>query len=327
MSVERSLKFYVKILRAFGVFPATLQNQRVQLTTKSVTMCATIFAIGNSIISFALARVLLNHERYYWRNYSPTGNIYRIFEMVALLLTSLVTHLWIALHYKENMKALNAILKIMSMVKSMHLKTPKYSLKSKILYYGYFVTAMTCLISMAAYMFFINKYKSHPDLIIEWIELWQRTAAAMITNFTISCVLAMSYCLTCINDELSRKLIMYPQSRYLRLKTFQKLMEIYVTIEPVCDQLNEVLGFPVAMYFCACCATTLSSALYFYIICFVNWTEISSLSKYLSLTVSSGLIMPVGFALVLLCNVNQGMKREVSGFFKILLGLCHVRLL
>lgn len=315
MTVERSLKFYVKILRAFGVFPAEVQNQRVLMTRKSVTMCAVIFAIGNSIVFFALARVLLNHERYYWRNYSQTGNIYRIFEMVALLLTSLVTHLWIALHYKHNMEALNAIFRIMAKVRTMHLGTSKYSLKSKILYYGYFVDAILCLVSMAALMFFIHKHKSDPDFVIEWVELAQRTAATMITNYTIGCVLAMSHCITCINDELSRTLIVYPLSRYLRLRKFQNLMEIYVTIEPICDQLNQVLGFPVAMYFCACCATTLSTALYLYIICFVSWTEISPLNKYLSLIASSGLIAPVGFSLAFLCNVNQVLKMEVSFSF------------
>lgn len=313
MSVESSLKLYMKIFRGFGFLPVEISKNKIIISKKSIYLCFLSFSILNLLLMYSSVKVSIQHERFIWRTYSNTGNIYRIFEMLILLGASLIINFWLIFHFKENVKVLRNIFKILYKIKLMHLKTDKYSILSKFLYFGYFVDFIFFCFSLAGMLSFVGLYKTNPDYFIESVEFFQRMIADATIKFTISCICTIGYCLNCVNNELSKNSLENSKNYYLRMRKFQNLMEVYVAVEPICDELNEIFGFPIAIIFCACFSTILSFILYFYTIVFSNWkTEIPYNDQFIALSTNIGLISPMVVSLVTLCKGNSLLGKEVS---------------
>lgn len=306
MFVESILRFHVRMFLAVGLFPIEICKKGILMTKKSIVLCSISFVVVNIVLVFALIKILLHPTRYYWTLFSRTANIFRVLMMLALFLSSIVINFWIIFHSPSNLKALKEIFEMLKRIQSMGSKTCKYNRMSRDLCIGLFVDGLVFSTSFIVMLFIINIYKIDPDLFIEGVEFLQRIAAEMTIKYFICCILSLSYCLTCINDEL---LGLFVKRDRRRLKI---LMRMFVKVEPVCEELNRIFGLPIAILFCTSFATILNTTLYAHTIFFTNWALDPVWHMYASFGASVGLMSPVAVGLIYLCVVNARLRKEVS---------------
>lgn len=312
MMVGRILCFHVKIFQALGLLPIEVSNNSIVMTRKSRVLCMLLFLTLNMVHFYALISVLLHPERIYWKAYSRTANIYRVLQMLATFIVFIVIHYWLIFHCRENIVVLKETFRMLRSIQSIGLRTTKYNLRCRILYFEYYVKISVFLTSSFIMLLQIHKYKVNPNLVVEGVEFSQRFAAIVIIEYCNCCGLALSYAVTCINKELSKFARQQKNQKHLNLASFRRILKIWVTLEPICDELNRTFGLPIAIVFCVAFTWILNTNFYAYIVFFTDWNLAPFWRMYVALGASIGLVLPVVIGLIHMCDISAGLAKQVS---------------
>lgn len=309
MLVKRILRFHIRIFRAVGLFPKDiLVNSNIK------SLCSIRFLTVNIVLFYGLMKVASQPERFFWADYSATANVFRVLQIMYTFLMSIVIHFWIVSHFEASSNLLKEISQIQRRVQYMGLKTFKYNSRCTVLRISYFVVDFLYLISFVIVIGRVIERKVNPDLITEALEFLQRLVAQAIAECFSSFILALSYCVTCINEELNIFLLRQKHRQHLRLFRLHSLLQMSMKVEPLCEELNKIFGLPIAIIFCGLINAILNTSFYFYIILFTSFDVNPLWHTIASLGGSMGMFLPVLVGMVHLCGSNAGLRIEVSFF-------------
>lgn len=315
MLVRRILRTHVRIFRAVGLFSIETNSKDLIVNSKAKTFYWMKLLTVNAVTFYGLTKVALQPERFYWTDYSGTANIYRILQMIYTFVMTLAIYLWMRFHSQTSSKVLKEILQMLEKIRYMGLKTSQYNRRSRIFYISYIALMVVFVISMLLLLERITARKVNPDLFTEVLEFFQNMTALMFIECFSSLILALTYCVTCINEELNKFILRQKHHQHLRLGRFYGLLAIFVRVEPVCDEFNRVFGLPVAIIFCGSIGSFLNATMYAYIIFFTDWDIGLRWLTNVSFAASIGLTIPLFVGMVELCVVNAELRREVSYIF------------